>query len=765
VPKQSELIVNTQVPELSHPKSFAWRGHAISETARKAFVQQEAPDLDLPFYLHLLRTNLKAILAIVFTFLSLSCAYAILAVPVYEASMIIYVEEALPTVPKNTLTDLSSMFDTKKAVTAEMELIRSRAVITPAVEKVNLAIVARPLYFPVIGAAFQRLRIGDGLSEPGIFGLEGYVWGSESIRVSTFDVPAKFLKREFQLKMRDASTFDVLGPRGRTLFQCKVNVHCSLLVQGGQIDILVSEIDANPGARFVLARHPVDAVVKDLQKKVMIAELGKQSGIIEVKLEAQDPALARSILQEMAQTYVARDFANKSKEAEKALALLDAELPQMKQQLEEAEKKYNEFRHATGTLDVAEETKIILQRAAAAKLRQLDLQQKRLELLARFTTDHPLVQAVIKQLDDISQEMKAINGQIESLPAIEQNTVRMSRDIKLRSDLYVSLANSAQQLRVASVSQMSKVRIVDAPVAIDEPVRPRRMLIVLGSVPAGLVCAGLFVLFRVGTKRAVEDPTTLERVLGDPIVVASIPHSDGQSVLDRRHDGHMTLLAEAHPADAAMEALRSFRASLQFAMPRFQNNIIVIAGPTSGLGKSFIAANFAAVIGAGGSRVLLIDADLRKGRLHQYFKGRRAPGFQEAIEGEQMLLPIVQKGVLENVDLLPTGFNSNTNRQILMHAHLPRLLKRESEAYDIVIIDSPPVLGLADTLVLAGHAGAVFLVARAGVTTEREIIDSMRRLDQSGSATLGIVFNDVELRLSGYGYGDEQRELPSLKPD
>jgi tyrosine-protein kinase Etk/Wzc len=753
------------VPELNKPQSLPWRGHAISETARKSFVQSEDADLDLPFYMNLLRENLRTILLALFLFISASCAYAILAVPVYEASMMISVEEALPTVPKNALTDASMMFETKKAVTAEMELIRSRAVITPAVETLHLDIQARPLYFPIFGAAIQRLRGGDELSEPGLFGLDGYVWGSESIAVTVFAVPDQFLKKPFGVKIVDASRFDLLAPGGATLMRCKRQVRCRLDVEGGQIDVEVADFRAKAGARFLLTRYPLAEVVREIQKKLIVAELGKQSGMIEARLEARDPVLAKSILHEIGQEYIAQNFSHKSRQAEKSLAMLDAQLPQMKQQLEEAEKKYNEFRHSTGTLDVAEQTKIILQRSAAARQRQLDLQQKRLELLARFTADHPLVQAVMRQLDATGRELNDIADNIESLPSIEQSTVRMSRDIKLRTELYVALANTAQQLRVASVSHMTNVRMVDPPVAINEPIRPRRLLIILGSIPLGLICAGAWIVIRLGVRRTVEDPTKLERVLGDPIVVASIPHSDGQSFLDRENSGSPVLLALTHPADAAMEALRSFRASLQFAMPRFQNNIVVIAGPTSHLGKSFVAANFAAVMASGGNRVLLIDADVRKGRLHQYFKARRAPGLYEAIDGEHILSRVVQKDVIEHVDLLSTGFIAAKDRQILMHAHLPRLLKKASEAYDIVIVDSPPVLGLADTLVLGRNAGAVFLVARAGVTTEREIIDAMRRLDQSGSAALGIIFNDVALRLSGYGYDYEQSEIRSLEAD
>jgi tyrosine-protein kinase Etk/Wzc len=243
-------------------------------------------------------------------------------------------------------------------------------------------------------------------------------------------------------------------------------------------------------------------------------------------------------------------------------------------------------------------------------------------------------------------------------------------------------------------------------------------------------------------------------IYGSRVVFASIPHSDAQARLTRRsgQGGRQPLLALDWPTDGAVEALRSFRASLNFSMPRFDNNVIMFAGPTSGLGKSFVSANFAAVMAAGGKRVLLVDADVRNGRLHQLFGIGREHGLCEAIAGTMPLGHVIRRDVIAQLDFIPTGCMNARQPDLFVHIDVGVLLASVCAQYDLVLVDSPPVLALADSLVIGSHAGAVFLVARAGVSTEREITESIKRLNQAGVSPVGILFNDVKPRLSGYGY-------------
>ncbi|MGZ3253256.1 MAG: polysaccharide biosynthesis tyrosine autokinase, partial [Burkholderiaceae bacterium] len=219
------------------------------------------------------------------------------------------------------------------------------------------------------------------------------------------------------------------------------------------------------------------------------------------------------------------------------------------------------------------------------------------------------------------------------------------------------------------------------------------------------------------------------------------------------------MLARLAPGDIAIESLRSFRTALQFSMSHFKNNIVVITGPTRGLGKSFISSNFATIMAASGKRVLLIDADFRDGHLHDYFGVARKDGLSESITGAKTLAKTIHRGVFENLDFLSTGNLPPNPSEFLLHPNFDALLKTVSSEYDFVMIDTPPILAASDTVIIGALVGAVFILARAGVTNESEINESIKRLNQAGISPKGILFNDLKVRAREYGrysYGNNQ---------
>ncbi|MDL2355238.1 MAG: polysaccharide biosynthesis tyrosine autokinase [Pseudomonadota bacterium] len=714
--------------------------------------------------LQVLRDQWRLCAGVAAAVLLLVIAYVLLAPPVYEASMLIHVEETNPAAPGNPLNDVAAMFDTKKAATAEMELLHSRTVVAPAVERLKLYIDARPDYFPLLGRLAGTLRPGR-LSAPGLFGVGGQVWGAERIVVPRLDVPPAMLRRTLVLTALGDQRFSLSDPASDFVLVGRVGPLLRADTPAGPLALQVTQLAGRPGARFLLTRNPAMASILQLQRALIVAEQGRLSGVIAVRLEGGDATLVTAVLQEIGRQYVAQNLARRSEEAEKSLAFLDLQLPALKARLEAAEAEYNAFRNANGTIDFAEEAKLSLQQEAAAKARRSELLQKRTELLARFTLAHPTVAAVSGQLRQVDGEIGAAARHIRALPLLEQQSLRLLREIKLDTDLYTALANTAQQLRVVSIGKVSNVRLVDAPMLADEPVRPRRVLLLavgaLGAVMLGLAAG----FARSKLAGGVDDPLEIERLLGARVVFANIPHSAAQARLDRRRGAppgqRQALLALAWPVDGAIEALRAFRASLQFSMPRGGNNVVMLAGPTSHLGKSFVTANFAAVVAAGGQRVLLVDADLRNGSLHRLFGASHQHGLCEALTGAAPLGQVIRRGVLDNLDFIPTGSLPPERPDLFMHSDVGALLASVRGHYDLVLLDSPPILALADALVLGRHAGAVFLVARAGVSTEREITESLKRLEQAGVAPCGILFNDVKPRLSGYGYkyGDGGRRL------
>lgn len=729
--------------------------------------ERDAHDIDIKGYFNILYDSRWLIGAITLLVTAVAIVYALIASPVYQANLMIHVEEESPNASKNILSEVSSLFETKKAAIAEMELLRSRMVISHAVDNLQLYIETKPKYFPVVGFWFAN-RNATELSEPGIFGYGGFVWGPERADVSVFEIPEAWQNREFVITARGDGRYLLGGAGLPVIYEGIVGTTLKAAARGGNIELRIDRLDARDGAQFTLKRMSRLATIERIQNAMVISEQGKQSGIIEVRLQGDDAQRINSLLSEIGREYMRQNLARKTEEAEKSLAFLNQQLPALKRQLEQSEEKYNHFRNSHGTIDMREEARMSLQQAAAAQARRFDLDQKKTELLMRFTEDHPLLVGLNKQRQEVEAEIDSVARRIRTLPTLEQDESRLVREIKVNTDLYTALSNTAQQLRLISVGRVSNVRLIDAPMAPEKALKPNRPVIVVLAVVTGMFLGTLVAFARKALSGGIDDPQRIERLLGARVVYASIPHSGNQDKLARKAKntpGYLPLLARAYPEDIAIESLRSFRAALMFSMPTLKNNIVMFAGPGRDLGKSFLAANFAAVLAASGKRVLLMDADLRNGHLHRYFGVSREQGLTKAIAGSMPLEHIIHHRVLENLDFIPTGALPPNRAEFLQHLNFSNLLETVSEQYDLVVIDPPPVLPVSDSLIIGAHVGAVFILARSGVTTEAEITESLKRLNHAGIAPQGVVFNDMPLRIGGRAFDFTYGHVPQIAND
>jgi tyrosine-protein kinase Etk/Wzc len=718
-------------------------------------IERQAPDMakdansgELKTYFHVIFDNLWLIIGVAFIVSLAGILYALGTKSVYEANMTLLVEETSPNATRNILSEASALFETKKATVSEMELLHSRLVIAPVVDTLRLHIDVQPKYFPLIGAAIASARPGD-LSQPGLFGFGGYVWGRERMDVSVFDVTGPMPNRSFLVTAKAGNGYRISDEKNHAAWDGTVGVPLNVKLADGEFELQVDRLDAKPGAQFVLKRLSKQALIAAIQAGLHITEQGKQSGVVEVRLQGENPELVRATLDETAREYLRQTVARKREDAEKSLAFLDMQLLPLKAKLDQSEQEYTQFRNRHGTVNLVEEARVGVEQSAAAKTRRAELQQRKSDLLARFGEKHPILVGIDNQLRDMDAEASKTSSVIKAIPMIEQDDTRLARDIKVKSDLYASLSNTAQQLRILAASKTSNVRLVDAPAFPEAPIKPNRSLIISAAVMAGLFLGMVAAFVKRAVSDGIDGPKAIEKMLGARVVQVSIPHSSYQVQLIKqaaRGSRQIPMLARVAPEDPAIEALRSFRAALQYSMPYFRNNIVMITGPTSRLGKSFVSANGATVIAASGKRVLLIDADLREGHLHRYFGNEPSPGLHEAVTGAISVEKIIRREVMKNLDFIPTGVWPRNPSEFLTNPSFGVMLESVSRNYDVVMIDAPRVLGVADALIIGAHAGAVFLLARAGTTTEDEINESIKRLNQAGIAPEGILFNDLRVR-------------------
>lgn len=714
---------------------------------------QDDDEIDLLGLLDVLLDARWLIAGITVLVLLLGGAYAFLSRPVYQANSLIQVEDSKPGAA-GALGEAASLFDIKSPATAEIEILRSRLVVAKSVDDLQLYVAAAPKYLPLVGNWMARRA--TGLSDPGFMGMEGYVSGKESIRLGLLEVPDE-LQGQPLLLVATESGFELRDPDGQALVQGKTGTPASFGTGEDKGRILVTELKAKPGAHFNVVRYSRLDVIEQLQKDLAISEQGKQSGVIALQLQGSDPQKIARTLNAVGTNYVRQNVERKSAEAEKSLDFLGGFLPQLKKQLEDSELRFNKFRNQNGTFDLGTEGKSYLETAVKLQGDLLMLQQKRREQSAQFTAAHPVIQTLDAQIAAISKEIDGLSSKVKTLPNTEQDLLRLTRDVKVNSELYLNLLTSSQQLRLIKEGKVGNVRVVDAPVVPERSIKPQRAQILAISGVLGLLLGMGLAFLRNSLRPGIKDPADIESATGLH-VFATVPHSAEQDKLSKLIKGQAQgthLLAVANPEDPGVESLRSLRTALQFAMLDARNNIVLFTGPTPGIGKSFTSANFAAVLGAGGKRVLLIDADMRKGHLHQFFGMKRGHGLSELITGTRALGDVVHRALAPNLDLLTTGTMPPNPGELLMSPATVQLLQNLSAEYDLVLIDTPPVLAVSDTQVLAPHAGTVFLVARAEVTALGELQESTKRLGQIGVPVKGVVFNDLDTsrqRYGGYGY-------------
>ncbi|GLQ89888.1 polysaccharide biosynthesis tyrosine autokinase [Dyella flagellata] len=720
-------------------------------TTKQTFATRDE-DVDLRALLGTVVDNKWLITSITVVFFLIGVLYSILATPIYQATASVQVEQKAPTLPG--MSDLTETLGISTSqATTETQLLTSRKVLGQVVENLKLDIESHPKRFPVIGSflarQFETEHPGQ-LASP-VFGLGRYDWGGSQLDIFQLDVPADLLDEKLSLVAGDHGSYTLQDPDGNVL----VNGHVGQTMTSNGVTMQVRTLQANPGTRFRIVRHSHMDTIAVLQKKISADEQGKDSGIIQLTYNNTDPMLATNMLDQVTQLYVRQNVDRSAAEAANSLQFVREQLPKVKQELEHATSALNAFQLKAHSVDISMQTQSLLDQNVSIDTNLDQLRMQMAEAQRRYTPEHPEYRSLQQQISQLEGEKGALEHKIGQLPNTQQELLKLTRDVTVTSQTYTNLLNQAQQLDIARAGTVGNVRVIDqSAVNLARPWWPRPIWVIPGGAVLGLFAALGFIFLRQLLTRGVEDPVAIER-LGLPVYV-SIPLSDSQRKsamrLGHRHtSNHHHLLALNAPADLATEALRSLRTSLHFARMETKNNVLMISSASPGAGKSFVASNLAVVMAQAGQRVLLIDADMRKGLLHRMIGGRPDNGLSELIAGQAQISDVIRpvNGV-SSLLFIPRGKVPPNPSELLMHANFTSLLETLRPRYDLIIIDTPPVLAVTDAAVIGHNVGTSLLVVRFGINQMREIALAKQRLEQNGVPIKGAIFNLVEKRAAGY---------------
>lgn len=688
--------------------------------------QQNDDEIDLMHLVALLLDRKWWIVGITALGMLVGVAYALLATPIYQADALLQVEEKSSNL--TAVGDFSELFPSSSSAAAEIQILRSRMIVGRVVDALSLDVQVAPK---------QSL-------------LDRSIW---HLTVSRFDMPSQMYGEEFTLTLLEGQRYR-LHFGGQDLGVGTLGELFETPLDGAQLQLRLADWQAPVGAEFSLSRIDRRVAIDQVQKQLSVSERGNATGILSLSYRGADPEQIRKILQAISHEYLLQNISRNAAEAEKGLEFLRTQLPEVKGSLDEAEQRLNEYRLQQGSVDIQLETQGLLRAVVEIEKQVSELSIKESELSRLYTREHPIYVALLEQRKILEDERQRLRDSTQNLPETQQEVLRLTRDVQVNQEIYVQMLNRIQELDIMRAGTVGNVRIIDDAMVSPHPVAPKKSLVVvLATMLAGMLGVG-FALVMGAINRGIDSAQQLEQA--GLTVYASVPLSQAQLksklTLQKSKKPEMAfLLAKEQPTDLAIESLRGLRTSLHFALTGKESRVVGISGPSPEVGKSFISANLAVVLAQSGKRVLLIDGDMRRGYLHRLFALTNEQGLSDYLRGQDVKPAQTE---VEGLDVLSRGNVPPNPSELLMGPAFEHLLQWAQSEYDLILVDTPPLLAVTDAALITRYASVNLLITRFARTTVRETLLTVQRFNQNGIEIHGVVLNALEQTARNtYAYG------------
>lgn len=694
--------------------------------------RSEANELELGRIVGELIDCRKLIIGITTGFTVIAVLYALMATPIYQANALIQVEQKQGNA---ILSSLSQMLPDGQLQSApEISLLQSRMILGKTVDDLNLQTQVEKEYFPIIGKGISRILNNK----------------NESIKIDKLYIERKedSTDPEIIITIKDDKHFTVEGDG------FKVDGIKGEMLDKDKLRILITEINAEPGASFEVKYLSRLKAINNLLEAFNVSDQGKDTGMLGLTLTGTDPNLISKTLNSIANNYLEQNVERQAAQDAKSLDFLNQQLPKVRADLDIAEDKLNSYRKEKDSVDLSMEAKSVLDQIVNVDNQLNELTFREAEISQLYTKEHPTYKALIEKRQTLQQEKTKLNKRVSGMPSTQQEVLRLSRDVESGRAVYLQLLNRQQELSIAKSSAIGNVRIVDDSITDPKPIKPKKILICIIGFILGLFFSVALIMLRFLLRRGIESPEQLEEMGIN--VYASIPVSEwllkASDKRKRKNNESDKLLAVENPTDLAVEAIRSLRTSLHFAMLEAKNNVLMISGASPNAGKTFVSTNLAATISLANKSVLFIDADLRKGYVHKMLGNEGKSGLSDILSGQANVEETIISVPDGQFDYIGRGQVPPNPAELLMHPRFEKLLAWASAKYDLVIIDTPPILAVTDAAIIGRYAGTTLLVARFESNTVKEIEVSITRFEQSGVNVKGCILNGVVKKASSY-YG------------
>lgn len=749
---------------------------ALNNSNATASQSDSDSDIDLMALLLALLKGWKTILSVALLGLLLGVTYSRYVQPTYQTDALLQIDDKSKSISALG-TNISELVGTESTpADTERELIKSRMVLGPVVEKLHLDIKLSNPEINSVDRILQDTVPTQTSTENGVF----LKTRNGDAQIVNFTVPLAYLNKPFTITKTNIG-FTLSHTINEELIEYSGNIGTPTTIDTpeGRIKLTVNALPSE-GHAVGITKVSMPNAINALNGALSVAESGQKTGILNLTLTGDGQEQISRILSSIIDSYVAQNLARGSQQTTTTIKFMESQIPQLKQKLQQSELAFNKFREKYGTIDVTQEAGILINESAAVEKQVSELNLKKAELLTYYTEEHPLVIQINDQLSSLDERRSQIKSNISRLPEMQREFLQLSQDTEINREIYLTMLKNYQQLQIARAGEIGYVRVVDMPINTYKAIAPKKMQIWVVASILGALLGSLLVLIKSLLRSTVKDPERLEAKTGVP-VIATIPRSKTSFNLSKKKDSNRRLLAMVEHDGLSYEGVKSLRTSLMFAMPKTsriasifgnmdpalsakQGKIIVISGEAPNIGKSFISSNLAETFSQLNKKVLIIDADMRRGELHKIFTVNENNGLGDYLtEDNAGLNDYVHPTSFEFIDFMPRGKHPYNPASLLSTDKFSKMLLELVSIYDYIIIDTPPVLAVSDAIITAQYADKVLMVTRYNSSIEGQLAYAVKQMQKSNVIVDGIVLNDVVRGITdkysyyySYAYGNSK---------
>jgi len=753
-----------------------------SNSSSKPVLKEDSDEIDLLALALIFLRGWKFLVLFALLGLAIGVLYSRYVNPTFQSTALIQIDDksqGISALGENISELIGS--EESKAQT-ETELIKSRMILKPVIDLLHLGI---RLSDPSVNSLD---RIKSNQTNTQINTSKGVTLETESgqVQVYQFNVSQPYLNQPFTLtSSNNGNASNTTGgfvlSNGFDEFKGQLGQLHRFRGSDGIIEIFVARLpsDSHP---INITKQSLSSTTDSITSALSVVEKGKQTGIIQLSLTGTNQQQVSLVLKQIVLSYIDQNKSRGSEETTKTLSFMETQIPMLKQKLEASEVVFNDFRERSGSIDISQESGLLVAESSQIEAQLNELKLKKADLTTYYTEEHPLVIQINDQLRVLNNRKQEIKKSIARLPEVQREFLKLSEDMSINREIYLTMLKNYEQLKIVKAGQIGYARIIDLPINTFKAIAPKKPLIILLSTILGAMLGAMLVYLRSMLKNTVKEPDRLESKTGVP-VIATIPRALSLTRLSKNKNATNRLLAHVDHNSLSYEAIKSLRTHLMFSMPTQgkagkRARVILISGESPGVGKSFIAANLSEVFAQLTQKALILDADMRMGELHKIFKIEHKTGLADYLSQNDIqsystsnetsqtannISEFVHPTTLDHIDFMPRGQQPHNPTTLLSSDKFSDLMSQLSDYYDYIIIDSPPILAASDAIILSAYADKLLMITRHNSSIEGQLVYAINQLTKDHVQVDGIVLNDVQQGIMNkysyhysYAYGNNK---------